>query len=69
MRSAAQTLDLTGVLQVLSTYRKLAEITQRQGVDVHRRMLEQAARLERGEDVPPVPGHIHKAEINARLGL
>lgn|SRR5512146_3221892 len=69
MGSAAQTLDLTGVLQVLSTYRKLAEITQRQGVEVHRRMLEQAARLERGEDVPTVPGHIHKAEINARLGL
>jgi hypothetical protein len=69
MGSAAQTLDLTGVLQVLSMYRKIAEITQRQGTEVHRRMLEQAARLERGEDVPTVPGHIHKAEINARLGL
>lgn len=69
MAGAAQTLDLTGVLQVLSTYRKIAEITQRQGAAAHRRMLDQAARLQRGDDVPTVPGHIHKAEINARLGL
>jgi hypothetical protein len=68
MASAARTMDLTGVLQVLSTYRKIAEITQRQGAAEHQRMLEQAARLQRGEDVPTVPGHIHKAEINARLG-
>jgi hypothetical protein len=69
MASAAQTMDLTGVLQVLSTFRKIAEITQRQGVEAHRRMLDQVARLQRGEDVPTVPGHVHKAEINARLGL
>jgi len=69
MESAAQTMDLTGVLQVLSVFRKIAEITQRQGIDAHRRMLDQAARLQRGADVPTVPGHIHKAEINARLGL
>lgn len=69
MASAAQTMDLTGVLQVLSTFREIAEITQRQGTAAHRRMLDQAARLQRGEDVPIVPGHVHKAEINARLGL
>ncbi len=68
MASAAQTLDLGPVLQVLSTYRKIAEITQRQGAAEHRRMLDQAARLQRGEDVPTVPGQVHKAEINARLG-
>lgn len=68
MAKAARTLDLTGVLQVLSAYRKIAEITQRQGAAAHRRMLDQAERLLRGEDVPTVPGHIHKAEINARLG-
>ena len=67
MAAAARTLDLTGVLQVLSTFRKIAEITQRQGTGAHRGMLEQAARLERGEHVPVVPGHIHKAEIDARL--
>jgi len=68
MAGAARTLDLTGVLQVLGTYRKLAEITQRQGIEAHRRMLDQVARLERGEDVPTVPGHVHRAAINARLG-
>jgi hypothetical protein len=69
MARAAETLDLGRVLQVLSTYRKIAEITQRQGPAEHRRMLDQVARLQRGEDVPTVPGHVHKAEINARLGL
>jgi Family of unknown function (DUF6247) len=69
MASAAQTLDLTGVLQVLITYRKIAEITQRQGIAAHRRMLDQVLQLQSGHDVPTVPGYIHKAEINARLGL
>lgn len=69
MARAAQTTDLTGVLQVLSTYSKIAEITQRQGIVAHRSILDQAARLERGDGVPTVPGHVHKAEINARLGL
>jgi hypothetical protein len=69
MANAAQTLDLGRVLQVLSTYRKIAEITQRQGAAAHRTMLDQAARLQRGEDVPTVPGYIHKADINGRLGL
>ena len=64
MASATQTMDLTGVLHVLSMYRKIAEITQRQGIEAHRRMLDQATRLERGEDVPTMPGRIHKAEIN-----
>jgi hypothetical protein len=58
-----------GVLQGLTTFRKIAEVTQRQGADAHRRMLDQVARLQRGDDVTTVPGHIHKAEINARLGL
>ena len=68
MAEAARTLDLTGVLSVLDVYRKLAEITQRQGVEAHRKMLDRVARLQRGEDVPIVPGCVHKAEINARLG-
>ena len=68
MAEAARTLDLTGVLRVLDAYRKVAEITQRQGVAAHRRMLDQVARLQRGDAVPTVPGHVHKAEIEARLG-
>ncbi|GAA5171362.1 hypothetical protein GCM10023321_69800 [Pseudonocardia eucalypti] len=67
MGRAARTLDLTGVLEVIDTFRKIAEITQRQGEQAHRMMLERAAQLERGEQVPIVSGSVHKAEIDARL--
>lgn len=68
MAQAARTLDLTGVLEVIETFRKIAEITQRQGAESHRVMLDRVAQLQRGEQVPTVPGHLHKAEIRARLG-
>jgi hypothetical protein len=68
MVAAARALDLTGVLTVLNTYRKIADITQRQGVEAHRRMLAQVARLRNGQDLPTVSGAEHKAEINTRLG-
>jgi hypothetical protein len=38
MAEAARTLDLTGVLSVLDAHRKIAEITQRQGVEAHRKI-------------------------------
>jgi hypothetical protein len=68
MAEAARTLDLTGVLEVLGVFRKIADITRRQGAEAHRRMLDQAARLERGEEISAIPGHVHKAEVAARLG-
>lgn len=68
MAAAARTLDLTGVLTVLNTYRKIADITQRQGVEAHRRMLAQVAGLRNGQNLPTVSGAEHKAEINTRLG-
>jgi hypothetical protein len=68
MAAAGRTLDLTGVLAVLDTYRKIADITQRQGADAHLRMLDQVARLADGQEVTTVSGHQHKAEINTRLG-
>ena len=67
MSTAASTLDLTGVLTVLETFRKIAEITQRQGPDAHQRMLSQVDRIQHGDKVTTVSGHDHKAEINARL--
>jgi hypothetical protein len=67
MAEAARTLDLTGVLAVLEIFRKIAAITQRQGPAAQRRMIDQAARLSRGEDVPTIPGNVHKAEIAARM--
>jgi hypothetical protein len=68
LAKAAGTLDLTGVLDVLRNWRHVAWITQRHGADVHRRILDAASRLMAGEEVPTVPGHVVKAEINARLG-
>ncbi|MBP2327066.1 hypothetical protein JOF56_007451 [Kibdelosporangium banguiense] len=68
MAAAAHTLNLTGVLTVLDTYRKIADITQRQGPQTHQRMLDQVARLQNGQDVSTVPGQEHKAQINMRLG-
>lgn len=68
MAAAAHTLNLTGVLTVLDTYRKIADITQRQGPHAHQRMLDQVARLQNGQDVPTVSGQEHKAQINTRLG-
>jgi hypothetical protein len=53
---------------VLNTYRKIADITQRQDVEAHRRMLAQVARLRNGQNLPTVSGSEHKAQINARLG-
>lgn len=65
MTEAARTLDLTEVLKVLDVYCELAEITQRQGAEAHPRMLEEVARLQCGQDVPVVAGHLHKAGRHA----
>jgi hypothetical protein len=42
---AARTLDLTRVLDVLRSYHRIAWLTQRQGVDAHRRMLDKVAEI------------------------
>ncbi|HWM05251.1 MAG TPA: DUF6247 family protein [Actinophytocola sp.] len=68
MSIAATTLDLTGVLAVLDTFRTIAEITQRQGPEAHQHMLDQIDRIQRGDHVATVPGNDHKAEIGRRSG-
>jgi hypothetical protein len=68
MAEAAKTLDLTEVLRVLDAYQEIARKTQQHGVEVHRRMLDRVARLERGEEVPAVPADEVKALITRRLG-
>lgn len=45
MAEATQTLDLTRVLEVLRNYHRIAWLTQRQGADAHRRMLDKAATI------------------------
>ena len=68
LAEAGKTLDLTRVLDVLNNWRHVAWITRRHGTEAHQRMLDAAARLMAGEDVPVVPGRIIKSEVNARLG-
>ncbi|MDN5918385.1 MAG: DUF6247 family protein [Pseudonocardia sp.] len=67
MTESATTLDLTEVLKVLGVYRELAEIARRQGPEAHLRMLDAVDRIQRGQAVPVIAGHLHKAEISARL--
>lgn len=67
MTESATTLDLTEVLKVLDVYRELAEIARRQGPEAHLRMLDAVDRIQRGQVVPVIAGHLHKAEISARL--
>lgn len=69
MSKAAKSLDLTGVLTVLDTFRKVADLTRRHGAEAHARMLAQVADLEAGRDVETISGADHRAEINTKLGL
>ncbi len=67
MTAAAESLNLTGVLAVLDNYRRIAEATQRQGADVHERMLAAASDLLAGRHVPTISAAEQRARINARL--
>ena len=64
MADAAESLDLSGVLAMLERWRRVAW-SSRDDPDAHRRMLENAARLNAGEDVTTVPW----GQVKARLGL
>ncbi|WP_433717038.1 DUF6247 family protein (plasmid) [Nocardia sp. CA-084685] len=68
MSAAALSLDLTGVLAVLNTFREIAETTERHGPDAHIRMLAQVADLQHGRAVPTIGAAQHRAEIDAKLG-
>jgi Family of unknown function (DUF6247) len=69
MAEAAETLDLTRVLDVLRNYHRIAWLTQRQGAEAHRRMLDKAAEIVRDRDNPTgVPLDEVKALIDDRLG-
>jgi hypothetical protein len=64
MADAAESLDLSGVLAMLERWQRVAWSTQ-DDPDAHRRMLENAARLNAGEDIGTVPWE----QVKARLGL
>lgn len=62
---AAQTLDLTRVLDVLRNYHRIAWLTQRQGPEAHRRMLDHVKHALRTGEAPP--GSVSAAEVKALL--
>lgn len=64
MAEAADTLDLSGVFEMLRRWQRVAW-SSHDSPDAHRRMLEQAERLAAGEVVPTEPW----AATKARLGL
>lgn len=69
MAEATRTLDLTGVLDVLRNYHRIAWLTQRQGPAAHRRMLDKASEILRtGGNPTGVPAEDIRALINERLG-
>lgn len=66
MTRATETLDLTEVLAVLESWRRVAWLTTANGSDAHRRMYRRAAARRANEDIPdnePLP------RTKARLGL
>jgi len=67
MAAAAESLDLTGVLAVLGTFREIAETTQQHGTDAHLRMLTQVEDLQQGRTVATIGAAEHRSEINAKL--
>jgi Family of unknown function (DUF6247) len=69
LAEAAETLDLTRVMDVLRNYHRIAWLTQRQGREAHRRMLDKAAEILRtGQNSEAVPIEDVKTLINQRLG-
>ena len=65
MTEATQTLNLTRVLDVLRNYHRIAWLTQRQGPEAHRRMLDHVAHaLRTGE---PPPGSVSAEDIKALI--
>ncbi len=66
MARAAETLDLTEVLETLESWRLVAQLTAATGAEQHRAMYRRAAVRLTGEDVPVTEP---LARTKARLGL
>jgi hypothetical protein len=66
MAQATETLDLTGVLQLLERWRRIAESSR--DARAHRRMLDYADRLSRGDTADEVSTEAWPVTRN-RLGL
>ena len=69
LAEAADSLDLTRVLDVLRAYRRIAWLTRQQGLQAHRRMLDKAATILRtGQHTDAVSNEQVQALIEERLG-
>ncbi|GAA5171385.1 hypothetical protein GCM10023321_69870 [Pseudonocardia eucalypti] len=69
LAEAARTLDLTRLLDVLRNYHRIAWLTQSQGPEAHRRMLDKATQIMRtGQNPDAVPNEQVEALIRKRLG-
>ena len=66
MARATDTLDLTEVLAVLESWRRVARLTTANGPDAHRRMYRRAATK---LDTDDIPDDEPLARTKARLGL
>jgi hypothetical protein len=66
MAQATETLDLTGVLQLLERWRRVAESSR--DARAHRRMLERADQLGRADPAEPVSTEAWSV-TRSRLGL
>lgn len=66
LAKAAETLDLTEVLETLDSWRLVAQLTAAAGAEKHRAMYRRAASRLTGEDVPVTEP---LARTKARLGL
>lgn len=66
LAKAAETLDLSEVLETLESWRLVAEVTTAAGPEEHRAMYRRAASRLTGEDVP---ANEPLARTKARLGL
>ena len=64
---ADRTMDLTNVLSVLRSYHRIAWMTQKQGVEAHRRMMAQVKHAMATGETPP--GSVPWEELRAQLGL
>jgi hypothetical protein len=65
MVEAARTLDLTRVLDVLRNYHRIAWLTQQQGPEAHRRMLDRVEHTLRTGEAPP--GSVSAEDIKALI--
>ena len=68
MANAAETLDLTGVLDLLRTYHRIAVQTRHHGAEVQRRMLDKARSITAGRHNPDaVLLETHRARLDDLL--